>query len=268
MRQGAGETVAARRAIAARRPPPSRLEVEAGPHDQGGGPPRRDAARVGGVRYALQVGFEPGVPGGGHVPLEDQSGVEAERCQDAGRREADRVEQASRDARAERDAVVERVAPRQRVVTAVLAGRLGHWSLPASIASLLHPVDSAGAAAALERLDIADRLFARCSQLSGGQLQRVGIARAVIHQPDYLFYDEPTAGLDPLTAERIDELIATLGQQTGTTSIVVTHDMASIARNADRVLLLHEASAAFLGSRANFLASDLPLIRQFLARGH
>jgi phosphonate transport system ATP-binding protein len=69
--------------------------------------------------------------------------------------------------------------PRQRVVTAVLAGKLGQWPLAKGLLSLLHPLDSAGAAAALARLDLADKLFERCDQLSGGQLQRVGIARVL-----------------------------------------------------------------------------------------
>jgi phosphonate transport system ATP-binding protein len=65
--------------------------------------------------------------------------------------------------------------PRQRVVTAVLAGKLGQWSFAKSLLSLLHPVDVPGARAALVKLDLGDKLFAQCQQLSGGQLQRVGI---------------------------------------------------------------------------------------------
>ena len=73
--------------------------------------------------------------------------------------------------------------PRQRVVTAVLAGKLGQWSLGKSLLNLLHPLDLAGAQAALARLDLADKLFERCDQLSGGQLQRVGIARVLYQAP-------------------------------------------------------------------------------------
>ena len=71
------------------------------------------------------------------------------------------------------------IPPRLRVVSAVLAGRLGLWGTLRAIGSLLHPVDAAGAQAALARLDLADRLFDRCDSLSGGQLQRVGIARVL-----------------------------------------------------------------------------------------
>jgi phospholipid/cholesterol/gamma-HCH transport system ATP-binding protein len=102
--------------------------------------------------------------------------------------------------------------------------------------------------------------------LSGGQKKRVGIARALATNPEVLFYDEPTAGLDPPTAASIDRVIVDVAQQTGTTSIVVTHDMVSVFEIAEQVHMLHGGKRIFTGTRSELLKSQDPHIHDFLER--
>ena len=86
------------------------------------------------------------------------------------------------------------------------------------------------------------------SELSGGQQKRVALARAIAIEPDYILYDEPTSGLDPETSQTIDELIERLGRDLGTTSVVISHDMHSVLRIADRVAFLHQGEMHWTGS--------------------
>ncbi|MBF3130500.1 ATP-binding cassette domain-containing protein, partial [Pseudomonas aeruginosa] len=129
--------------------------------------------------------------------------------------------------------------PRQRVVSAVLAGRLGQWPLWKSLVSLVYPLDRAGAHDALQRLDLGDKLFQRCDQLSGGQLQRVGIARVLYQRAELILADEPTGNLDASTAKEVLELLLTLNRERQVTLVVVTHDPSLAARLGRQLTVRH-----------------------------
>lgn len=92
------------------------------------------------------------------------------------------------------------------------------------------------------------------SQLSGGQKKRAGLARATVLDPEILFYDEPSAGLDPVTSAAIDDLIMDLSKKLNVTSIVVTHEMDSAFRIADRMVMLEKGRVLKIGSRQEFEA--------------
>lgn len=122
-------------------------------------------------------------------------------------------------------------------------------------------------AAALEMVDLEpDEVMDQLpSELSGGMKKRVGIARALIHEPSILLYDEPTSGLDPITTRTIDELILKLQAELGVTSVVVTHDLESAFRIANRLALLFEGNIVFEGDAEEMRKSDDPYVREFLA---
>lgn len=104
------------------------------------------------------------------------------------------------------------------------------------------------------------------AQLSGGMRKRAGVARAMAMDPEILFYDEPSAGLDPIVAAGIDELIRDMQHTFQLTSVVVTHEMESVKRIADRVCVLHRGRVAGLGTLEEIGRSEHPYIQQFLAR--
>lgn len=131
----------------------------------------------------------------------------------------------------------------------------------------LHMKDDDVRARVIERLEWVglkdvDRL--KPSSLSGGMRKRVGLARAIAMDPEVILYDEPTTGLDPVTADAINRLIRSLQKRLGITSVVVTHDMASAFHVGDRVAMLHEGHIQFTGTVAETRETDNPLVRQFV----
>jgi phospholipid/cholesterol/gamma-HCH transport system ATP-binding protein len=102
------------------------------------------------------------------------------------------------------------------------------------------------------------------SELSGGMVKRVGLARAIATRPKYLLYDEPTTGLDPITVTIIDRLIIRMSEELGVTGIVITHDMESAYHISDRIAMLHEGRLRTIGTVDEIRESDDMLIRAFI----
>lgn len=102
------------------------------------------------------------------------------------------------------------------------------------------------------------------SQLSGGQRKRIGLARAIALEPRVILYDEPTTGLDPIRADVINELILKLQRELKVTSIVVTHDMQSAFKVADRIVMLYHGNFIFDGTAAEIQASPDPIVQRFV----
>jgi len=104
------------------------------------------------------------------------------------------------------------------------------------------------------------------AELSGGMKKRVALARALITDPDYVFYDEPTTGLDPIMSDSIDDLIKDLTEKLSSTSVVVTHDMYSVKNVANKVAMMHEGKIYFSGSPHELISSKDPIIKEFIQR--
>jgi phospholipid/cholesterol/gamma-HCH transport system ATP-binding protein len=102
------------------------------------------------------------------------------------------------------------------------------------------------------------------AEMSGGMKKRVGLARAVVMNPQVVLYDEPTTGLDPIMADVINELIRTLQRELKVTSVVVTHDIKSAYRVGDRIAMLHEGRIIHSGTPDEVRRTDDPVIRQFV----
>ena len=107
------------------------------------------------------------------------------------------------------------------------------------------------------------------ASLSGGMRKRVGLARAIAMDPDFLFYDEPTTGLDPIMADVINDLIVDLNERLQVTSIAITHDMQSAYKISDRIGMLYKGRIHFIGTPDEVRHTDEPVVRQFVeGRSH
>jgi len=135
--------------------------------------------------------------------------------------------------------------PRQRVVTAVLAGRLGQWGLLRGLLNLVYPTDVPGARQALAELSLADKLFVQCGQLSGGQLQRVGIARALYQRPEVLLADEPVSAMDPVLADHSLALLNRHAVANGVTLVASLHAVDLALAHFPRVIGIRDGQVAF-----------------------
>jgi phosphonate transport system ATP-binding protein len=132
-----------------------------------------------------------------------------------------------------------------RVVHNVNAGHLGRWSLLKALLSLLMPLEVETAAKALMQVGIPDKLYARTDSLSGGEQQRVAIARVLVQNPLAILADEPIASLDPERSREVMALLRSLGEQTGQTLIVSLHDVAMARHYCQRLIGLRQGHVVF-----------------------
>ncbi len=135
--------------------------------------------------------------------------------------------------------------PRQRVVTAVLAGRLPAWSLGTSLRSLFYPVDIPAADEALEVFDLSDKLFERVDRLSGGERQRVGLARALVSPARLWLVDEPLSALDPSRAQRAAAALVREARARAVTLVATLHQVDAALAHFPRILGLREGRLQF-----------------------
>jgi phospholipid/cholesterol/gamma-HCH transport system ATP-binding protein len=119
-------------------------------------------------------------------------------------------------------------------------------------------------AEALEVVDLPGTENKKPSELSGGMKKRVGLARAIVYQPQIVLYDEPTTGLDPIVSDSIDQLIIRVRDRLKVTTVVVTHEMRSARRVGQRILMLHDKKIHFSGTPDEIFNSTDPVVRHFI----
>src|SRR5580704_3002319 len=118
--------------------------------------------------------------------------------------------------------------------------------------------------AALEMVDLPGTQKKKPAELSGGMRKRVGLARAIIYEPQFVLYDEPTTGLDPIVSDSIDKLIIRVRDHLKVTSVVVTHDMRTARRVGNHVFMLHNKKIYAHGTPGELFASQDAVVRQFI----
>lgn len=116
----------------------------------------------------------------------------------------------------------------------------------------------------LRRVNLEGILDKKPAELSGGMKKRVGLARTTVMRPKVILYDEPTTGLDPITADAINDLILRMQRELHVTSVVVTHDLPSAQKVGNRIALLHQGKILYLGSAEEIRSTTNPLMRQFV----
>ena len=135
--------------------------------------------------------------------------------------------------------------PRQRVITAVLAGRLPQMGIWASLRSLFYPVEIGLADAALSRFDLAEKLFVRVDRLSGGERQRVGLARILASNAQLLLVDEPLSALDPARSEQAITTLRDIATERGATLIATLHHVDMALKSFARIIGMRDGQVAF-----------------------
>jgi phospholipid/cholesterol/gamma-HCH transport system ATP-binding protein len=120
--------------------------------------------------------------------------------------------------------------------------------------------------AVLEMVELPGLYDRPTSALSGGQRKRVGLARAIVNEPEVVLFDEPNSGLDPMTSDAIDGLIVSMKERLHITFVVISHDIVGTLNVADRICMLYQGKVVASGTTAEVTHSDHPMVRRFLGR--